>query len=133
MALNNVLYLCSNIIIIFCQAILTLPSTCYLIFIVIIQEVQQINVITFLNQKQIMTFFNIRFQGRKVWNPIDKNIKRTSLNRFQENTKIELLRDYWTNHIFPLFLHSDVLLELFHFYLISFSNVGRYLGTVNSH
>ena len=94
MALNNVLYLCSNIIISFCQAILTLPSTCYLIFIVIIQEVQQINVITFLNQKQIMTFFNIRFQGRKVWNPIDKNIKRTSLNRFQENTKIELLRDY---------------------------------------
>ena len=37
-----------------------------------------------------MTFFNIRFQGRKVWNPIDKNIKRTSLNRFKENTKIEL-------------------------------------------
>ena len=94
MALNDVLYLCSNIIIIFCHAILILPSTCYLIFIVIIQEVQQNNLITFLNQKQIMTFFNIRFQGRKVWKPIDKNIKRTSLNRFKENTKIELLRDY---------------------------------------
>jgi len=89
-ALNDVLYLCSNIIIIFCHAILILSSTCYLIFIVIIQEGQQVNLITFLNQKQIMTFFNIRFQGRKVWKPIDKTIKRTSLNRFKENTKIEL-------------------------------------------
>jgi len=59
--------------IIFYHAILILPSTCYLIFIVIIQEVQQNNLITFLNQEQIMAFFNIRFQGPRVWNLIDKN------------------------------------------------------------
>ena len=37
----------------------------------------------------------------KVWNAFDKGINTTSLTRFKENGKIELLTSYWINHCFP--------------------------------
>ena len=33
--------------------------------------------------------FNVRFQGPKVWNYLEKNVKSTSLNKFKENLKQE--------------------------------------------
>ena len=50
-------------------------------WLLIIQEVQQNNLITYLNQEQIMAFLNIYFQGPKVWNWLDQNIKTNSFNR----------------------------------------------------
>ena len=38
--------------------------------------------------------FNIRFQGPKVWNSLDKNVKSTSYRKFKENLKRELLSKY---------------------------------------
>ena len=37
---------------------------------------------------------NIRFQGPKVWNSLDKNVKSTSYRKFKENLKRELLSKY---------------------------------------
>ena len=40
------------------------------------------------------SLISIRFQGTKVWNSFNKNILTASLNGFEENINIELLRDY---------------------------------------
>lgn len=56
---------------------------------------QQNNLTTYRNQEQIYGIFNLRFQGPKVSNSFDKNIKTTSINKFKVSIKLELLRNYW--------------------------------------
>ena len=38
--------------------------------------------------------FNIRFQGPKVWNAIDRDIKNSSLSSFKKKLKQSLIQSY---------------------------------------
>ena len=38
--------------------------------------------------------FNIRFQGPKIWNSIEENLKSTSLSTFKANLKSEFIKHY---------------------------------------
>jgi len=80
--------------IIYCHGILLLSST--LIF-----DIHNYNTRRAAKQSYCLPesgkklcLFYIRFQGPKVWNLIDKNIKTTILNRFKENISIELSGNY---------------------------------------
>ena len=46
------------------------------------------------SKNKLCRIFNIRFQGPKVWNSLDKNVKSTSKRKFKENLKRELLSKY---------------------------------------
>ena len=38
--------------------------------------------------------FNIRFQGPSIWNPIDGDIKSSSLSLFKKKMKQQFIKDY---------------------------------------
>ena len=38
--------------------------------------------------------FNIRFQGVKIWNSLEENVKSLSLSQFKKRIKIEMIQKY---------------------------------------
>ena len=77
--------------------------------------------------------FNIRFQGPRVQNSFDKNVKTTSLDRFRENIKIglssmiiELIATFLSQGFLHLNICLNCLPSIFYFH------VGRYIAFENS-
>ena len=57
---------------------------------VTMQEAQQINDIICL-EKELTMKNSIRFQGPKMWNSFENNMKSTSFRKFKENLKQETI------------------------------------------